>query len=344
MRSALRATREGSVVTTTQTVQKAFSQDFYGVLRSELDAAHLLMRGDEFRTLRQDAVNHGLTLWSALRSAIGERSWKRAQQALPKQLSELECGRVLGFGAALTRFAISTLALSPYHATKVAELGALTNFIVGVYDTHLDFSAGGRPLLDRSTLLRLLTSSRHTALDGWARLMASPQESVFLALVREFMRRLRQLAHCTAQTTAISDIMATIVTMYDAQHACNSLRLKVRTRDLQDKGALPIVVMGVPAWLVRSQVTQQQIVEHRRWLYRLGDFLTLIDASADLYSDSVNGQANRIERILERNSSRLTIRKIAEALATKGAALANEPGCDPKLLAMVVTSWLEGPA
>jgi hypothetical protein len=332
-------------------LSRAFSQDFYGVLRSCLDAAGLLLHGVEYAMLREKAINRGLSLWATLRRTIGERNWQSAQNALPRQLTDPECGRVLGFGAALTSFAISPIIPQSDYAMKVTVLGALTNFIVGIYDTHLDSASSEQPLLERSKLVRLLAGfTKRTSF--WSGFFSSPQESVFSMLVCEFTRQLKDLTPNGVQTPAICDIMSTVVAMYDAQHACNRLRLNVPTRDLKNKGALSMVVMGAPAWLVASETEQQQITRHRKWLYQLGDFLALIDDSVDLYLDVVSGEPNRIERILHRHPLTPNVRTIAQAIASRGAKVLDEwQGChigdresqsDHEVLAMVVTSWIEG--
>jgi hypothetical protein len=238
------------------------------------------------------------------------------------------------------------------HLVSIATLGALTNFIVGVYDLHLDGSAPGRRPIKRSELISLFDCSRRrSALDGWRALSMPPPERLFLSLVREFTRRLDDLVTENGRIEVKRDIVTTVVKMYDAQHSCHKRRLDVPIRVLQNKGALPFVVMGAPAWFVTSQLYSSSSW-HLSWLYRLGDFFSLIDDTVDLYSDSVRCEPNRIERILRRNCGSANAESVANSIAFRGAKLYaewmkrgnqnQEFRGDISPLAMVVTSWMEG--
>jgi squalene-hopene/tetraprenyl-beta-curcumene cyclase len=331
---------------------EAFSQDFHGVLRARLHAAGLLLGDPTYTLLRRQAADLGGGLWSTLRAVIGERLWQRVQGALGRPLTDQECERVLGFGAMLTRFAVTPLAPSLPQATAIDALGALTNFTVGVYDTHVD-AAPGRPLLDRSSLIRRLSGpGMRTARDWWLLVTSPPQARLFTVLVDEFLRRLAPLVGARPPARYRQDIAATIIAMYDAQHACHRLRLDVSARSLRDKGALPMVVMGAPAWLVTAQATELDIARHRRWLYRLGEFLALVDDSADLFADRLHGEPNRVARVLQRGARGLDAGAVAEAVASRGkrvleywytSAASREPDSEARTLAMIVTSWLDGP-
>ena len=328
-------------------LQGALSNDFHGVLRGDLAAAGLLLCAPDHASARRRALERGFDLWLRVRLIIGERCWRRAQKALRRPLQDDECGRVLGFGAALTEFATAPLASSQ----EIVELGALANFIVGIYDTHLDAWIEHRPLLDRAKLIRLFTVSRRLWSLGSPMRRVSAPERMFVALVSEFVRRLRAVAGPRACERDFDSILRAIVAMYDAQDACVRLRAKVPQRKLRDKGALPMVVMGAPAWLGAARADEASVAWHGRWLYDLGEFLALIDDSVDLYPDATAGEPNRIERILRRDHSPRRVKAIAAAIARRGAKLqsawhARLPSqarhASAEILPMVVTSWLEG--
>jgi len=122
----------------------------------------------------------------------------------------------------------------------------------------------------------------------------------------------------------------------------------------QKKTALPLVVLGLPAWLASPVCSPDCYARHRRWLYRIGKFIRWIDDAADLSSDESAGAPNLVRRALARAASAGTGAMLARMIARRGRCLLEEwwdqvlntgdtSVADAAVLDSVLVAWLGAP-
>jgi hypothetical protein len=189
----------------------------------------------------------------------------------------------LGFGHVLTGFTIAPLSLPEDEQQKVINLGTLCNFIVATYDHLLDQGIAQNRLLARWKIQLMFA----TAKQPWTaalRLMGPPESSMFIGLVSSYIHGLYSLAYTEKHKSILTYIPKSIIRVYDAE--IETLRVSsLKSCTLQRKAALPFVIMGLPAWLGRTEVCPELFWWHMRWLYRLGEFFGWIDDLVDLAED-----------------------------------------------------------
>jgi hypothetical protein len=306
---------------------------------------------DAYVTARGIALSDGAARWTRVRQeAIDPASWQAANERLTRPLGEADCHRMLGFGAVLAEYMVAPVGLTEEQRGLVVELGALTNFIVAVYDQFLDAGEEGVEVLPRSAVVSIFgdTEGRGPAVDG-VRAETDGCASVMSSLIARYERELYALATREEREWLFRRLSRVVLAMYDAERNSGC---QVEDRQLHAKGALPFLAMAAPAWLVTEQLSRNQFVGHQRWLYRLGQFIGWIDDAVDMVDDRASGQPNLVLRSLARqahgDSAQLT-RQIAalgrsvrdqwQAWVAEGAPTAPR---EVDGLSLVVCSWFGG--
>jgi hypothetical protein len=219
-------------------------------------------------------------------------AWRRGL-ASSELGSSSALARVLGFGAAMTRFSIAWIPMSAMHRRSITRLGALSNVIVSLYDQLAD-ALGERDLLSRAALVGVLGgsgSSRRRAAEGSA-------YSVMIGnAVETYARMLHELPYCEERPTVCRSVISTIVKLYDAESA--TLGRLGRNVALQERiasatGMLSHEVMGLPAWLAADRLDRNAMSRHRRWLRSVGELHGWIDDVVDIKEDEEHGYPNRV--------------------------------------------------
>src|ERR1700681_3682013 len=266
------------------------SVDFPRLLWTEMESAGLLIHGFLYEECRRAVWDIGTCLHRALRLGFGERYWDETFASLGNAVPDNHI-RVLGVGHVLTEFAIAPLGPLPEPAKwEVCELGALSNFIVALYDQFLDLNQYHYSILSRAWLSAALEDSKVSELsckeDSFpARLLAY--------LVTMYVRRTRGLSNGGGAPDAYL-LTRAILDMYDAEFETLRAPLAVCRKILQRKAALPFVVMGVPACFAHESAGPAIRSWHLRWLYGLGSFFGWVDDAIDERQDREAGHPNAI--------------------------------------------------
>ena len=100
--------------------------------------AGLVMEPRRYRSLRPEITTRGQSSLHHLRSAIGADVWDDGMARLGRPDPEADAVRVLGFGHALTEFAVAPTFLDAPMLQEVSDIGATANFIVATYDEFID--------------------------------------------------------------------------------------------------------------------------------------------------------------------------------------------------------------
>ena len=276
------------------------ASEFRALLWHELKAVGLVPDRASFETCRSEVSRRGRVELDKVIAMAGGPTWRRVLRSLRRMYPEEDCIRVLGFGNAITEFAIAPLHLSGKEREEVVSLGALANLIVAAYDHMVDLRISRATLLPH-WMLALASSHRgRLALSALARLSpAAPR--LINRLVTGYFYHLGRLPYAEVHVSVYDAILRTIMLMYDAES--ETLRRGpglLSERAVRRKAALPFVVMGLPAWLSTPEIRSHQYCRHLRWLYRLGAFFGWIDDAADLDADRHDHQPNLLNDALEK--------------------------------------------
>jgi hypothetical protein len=203
----------------------------------------------------------------------------------------------MGVGTSFTAFLIRGIPLSPELVSAVASLGGIAHTIYALFDSLLDTSGAAPRLFSELPLLSEDTLTR------------SRQKAV-LDLVDLYFRQIRSL--CPEDSPRYLLLRRTIQKLYKAElHSAASDKFCWST--WWRKNVLPIVVMGLPAWLSMPDEATITFAGHLRWLSRVGEFLGWLDDFADYEGDCASGQLNRL-RFHEHGP----IGKLARKVGAKG--------------------------
>ena len=93
---------------------------------------------------------------------------------------------------------------------------------------------------------------------------------------------------------------------------------------LQKKTALPLVALGLPAWLASPKLDEVRFDEHYRWLVRVGKFIRWVDDAADFELDGAAGASNLVRHALARRGMAADANALATAVAERGRRLVDE--------------------
>lgn len=258
----------------------------------ELEAVDLIPDKAHFEAARLEVSHWGVIERKRAVSLVGQATWQRALDKLGRANPEDDCIRVLGFGHALTEFAIAPLHLRGTENDSVVSLGALANFIVATYDQFVDLD------MNRNTPLPRWVLELSTRNENWLTFlgfMGFADFRMMARLVKGYFQDLKQLPYSKKHSYIHEYIKKSILRMYDAENL--TLRTNKNLLDestFQIKSAFPFVIMGLPAWLGIPVVNQRRYLWHIQWLYQLGEFFGWIDDVVDLEEDIRMGRSNRV--------------------------------------------------
>ena len=210
---------------------------------------------------------------------------------------------VAGYGALMTEFLAAPVPLAPDDRARVARLGALANLIVSHFDELVD---GGWPrpfLLPRWVLVLSAKGRGRTILRIGTAIAPSPSRLI-VRMVGEYFRRVAALPFADRHDAARSQLRRAVSEMYEEEGRTPRELRRVRGNAArQKKTALPLVVLGMAAWLASPQCPASTYAHHRRWLMRVGKFIRWIDDAADLTDDEAAGASNLVRQALRRRTA-----------------------------------------
>jgi len=319
----------------------------HDALRSALDAEGLLPPLARYDGARARIAGDGEAERDWLIGHLGRRVWSRGLRALARPQPEEDAIRVLGFGRALTAFAVAPARAPTADLPSILHLGALTNFLVATFDHFFDHGQPAAALIPRW----FLTAAARAPSSLPARLaavMGAPRRVLLCRLVLEYFNTLQGIVPPEG-ADLYHTCVRTIVRMYDAEVA--SLRPTTpqeHLRNMRRKNALPFVVMGLPAWLVAPRPDPVLQRRHLSWLCRLGSFLGGVDDIVDLAEDALADRPNRVGAALGCGHHTATlVRRLAAGgrrVVDQWAALSPAGADEVHGLRVCLASWLGGMA
>jgi hypothetical protein len=299
-------------------------QDLRDKLLATLDKRGLLPTPEDFeRTLRRVIRRGDRCRHEFLLPIVGQSAWRQVARSLECPDSRLAA--ILGFGEAMTEFFVAGIPMSRQSRSRVIRIGALSKFILSIYDKLVD-NLGMRNLLSRSELLQAATGAqflrrRMATLDAPHRVVARSVSAYF-----ELVHMLPFAAERAQERQLLS---AGIVKLFDVEIALRPDARKptaVRENAVKEKAAFSFVSMGLPAWLATRRAVAADISQHYNWLCDLGEFLGWIDDVADIEEDIGCGFPNRVMlRLRKRNGLRArAVLLLAEEIAELGSQVSNQ--------------------
>lgn len=325
---------------------------FKEMIRTALDARGLLGTAAARQACAAAALARGTAAFAEIESLAGTATLRRALDVRHGRGAAEGYRYVLGYGELMTEFLVAPLALHAETRARVTRLGAFANFIVSYFDEMVD---GGWPrtlLLPQWALAAATTPTGRVCLAAAGRLAPSPARLTIL-LVSEYFRRLIALPFATRHESLRRDVYRLIREMYLEEGRTPREWRRIRgTAAFQKKTALPLVVLGLPAWLARGNLDRIQYDRHHRWLIRLGKFIRWIDDAADIDADESAGASNLVLHALARREAQSDSRpRLAAMIARRGQWLCEEwrtlmdyAGCPEfdhiDVLATVLIAWL----
>ena len=239
----------------------------------------------------------GIKLVGARIADRAECEFERLSQniAPPKRWRAL-CVHHLGIGASFTEFLIAGLPLEREFKSKVASLGGIAHTIYALFDALLDVSQAPPVLFA-----------------GDPRFAADPEirgkQELVVSLVNLYFQKLSLLSGAPR----IHALLERVIRRLHEAELRSAMPRQIERKTWWRKNALPIVVMGLPAWLSTPPESKIRFAEHIMWLGRVGEFLGWLDDFSDYERDGASGHANRLR--LENSVS-------IEAHARRAAAMA----------------------
>jgi hypothetical protein len=249
--------------------------------------------------LADEFVEMGVTIDPDVRTRLtaevwarGNREFERLQQEIGIDITHFKkpCIRSLGIGAAFTEMAVSSVPLTAEGLSAVTALGGLAVLMVSAFDSALD--AG-------------LQIPALFPLDGDIESAGGAQRkpSLIRSAVNLYFRRLAALPQTRPQVRRV--VEKSIERMYAAELE-SVAGPKISRQSWYRKNALPIAILGIPAWMVADACPDEHFRRHLAWLCRLGEFFGWLDDCVDYDEDLANGHANRIDfRLQSMPQSRL---------------------------------------
>lgn len=283
---------------------------------------------------------------------VPKADWDEINLLLQKRNLYSDIERVLGFGECLTEFLTAPVPMDSRFRPTVIRLGTLANAIGATYDLFADSAVYERDILSRKSLIQMLSGIDLS--EGRSPRVVTPRRIVSKMLT-EYFRLLRSLRPDDNSRFVTNLLRADILRLFEAE--TKTLVKKKHdlkdVRDVKDKSALLFVIMGLPGWLASNSSGPNQIVQHRKWLYSLGEFIGWIDDIRDLEGDSTHGRPNRLAIWLKANdkrSPRRTPDPLIQHLSERASAIMNgwnssvvgAPRYEQFTLPVAVVSWLGG--
>jgi len=294
------------------------------------------MPDDLTRALANELIAASLAVDTAAKNLVaarilfsGERQFEKLKKEVCADIAAFRqpYARALGTGSVFAEFAISGVPLGPDYCEAVCALGGLIILIVSAFDVLLD--AGG-------TAPDLLPPERRVGRAGDAR-----NGSVVAALLDVYFRRLDELPQTRPGVRAIVD--SAIRRMYLAELQSRRAGREIGRSAWWRKNALPIMVLGVPAWMAACSFEPRFFRRHLMWLGRVGEFFGWLDDCVDYEDDLAGGHANRIHVLLRMASTA----QVARHIAWQGRRILfewdswNDSSSVRDVLAVIVWAWIE---
>ena len=324
--------------------------DFRRQLATELRQRGLLGSAAGRAACASQARAAGDAALAEVARIVGARTTRRAL-ATRRGPSYADTYRyVTGYGALMTAFLAAPVPIGDAERARVARLGAIANLIVSHFDELVD---GGWPRV--ALLPRWALTLAHVA-PGRALLRAGagltpPQTRLIVRLVVEYFRAAAAMPAARRHLAARAELRRLVTRMYEEEGRTPREWERVRgSATRQKKTALPLVVLGLAAWLASRECAPQDYARHRRWLVRVGKLVRWIDDAADLPDDDAAGAANLVRQALARHSAGPdAATRLATCIALRGRRVVDEwrmlvrgtePSAGPAILETVMAAWL----
>jgi hypothetical protein len=274
----------------------AFRYQLRQRLERQLADAGLLLPLPDYYQLRQRIMAEGTRQWHRwLRMhPAQQRRWRPLALYLNLQVQTIP--RVLGFGALQTEALARAFSVPAGKLELVAELGALFNLGIVLFDWLIDHDS------EHDDSLRTVVSPDRleALLDGRAEAPLShelPAIDFLLAIISHFCRRCGVLEAELPTGRALRDALET---MYAAEvdSSCTSLiggeSAEVQ-RKMWAKSVLPVWTMALAGLHQRHpSLTQSELQSAQKQVFHLGELLWLIDDIVDVVDDWETGNWNRL--------------------------------------------------
>jgi hypothetical protein len=293
----------------------------------------LIPSANVYQAQRADVTALGRSLSRVVAERIGQRAWANGLRATGRKSIASDAIRILGFGASLTQFLTEGVAMDTPQRAKVVELGAMANLIVSLYDEFVD--RGFSPDILPKTALGLTMNARGRVLLRMTSWMRSAPSRLSVALVSDYFENLEHLAFARQRPDVWRALLRIIARMYLAERATVGAARSPGKKQLRRKCALPIVLMGLTAWLTADQADARPSWRHLRWLYGVGLLLGYVDDAVDALEDHQCGRRN----LLSLRDPACVSREVTRL--ARCAARARNPGT-PQVLPVVIASWFGG--
>ena len=264
------------------------AEDVRRVLWDKLLAARMVPPEHVYSDFRTLVSREGARLWAVYAPMVERDGWTEAVAGLPRPLKADDPQRMLGFGWWMTQFLIAPLDLDPERAQRVADLGALANLVVAVYDVFVDAGLEPDVVLSPGALDTIRRKGRSRG-----RKNKTLEARITHHLVSQYFADLGSLsAHGDDGVRTLLE--QAIVRMHAAEAALTRSPLSQSTMLLRRKMGLPFVVQGLPGWLGLRESNSALCRWHLRWSYRVGNFIGRVDDAIDLSPDRVASEPNVI--------------------------------------------------
>lgn len=332
--------------------------DFRLLLRTELAAQGLLGNDASRLACAEQARACGTAALADIQRVVGVEATRRALSTRRGPACLRSYSYVAGYGALMTEFLIAPVSVAPPSRDHLVRLGAMANVIVSHFDEMVD---GGWPralLLPHWALSMAGTRPGRVGLRLTAGMLPASSRLIAL-LVAEYFARLDALPYAARHVRARRRVYRTVTEMYAEEGRTPREWRRLRgTAALQKKTALPLVVLGLPAWLAVPNDERRAYDRHRRWLTHIGKFIRWVDDAADVDMDTVAGASNMVVHARARRSRRGgNDAALAAAIARRGRRLVDEwrimTGPDNRnaadvalggaVLANVLVAWVGSP-
>jgi len=261
--------------------------------------------------------------------ARGSRDYERLQQEIGIDITDFKrpCIQSLGIGAAFTEMAVSGVPLTAEGLATVTALGGLAVLMVSAFDSALDAGVEIPALFP---------------LDGDVECggCGERKPSLIRSAVNLYFKRLAALPQTRPQVRRV--VEKSIERMYAAELE-SVAGPKITRQSWYRKNALPIAILGIPAWMVADACPDKQFRRHLAWLCRLGEFFGWLDDCVDYDQDLANAHANRIDfRLQTMPQSRLVHTIVGQAKRILSQWDVVDPACPAReYFAVIVWGWID---
>jgi hypothetical protein len=328
------------------------------MLWSALAELGMFASTDQLDRTNRTIARLGQSQLARTRSISGRITWWRGLLATGYPLPRHGVIRILGMGQALTGFVIAPLHLAPSHYEQALRIGMLSNLIVTLYDAFLDSGRTTDNPLPADVLACLVDRNSRREFTRMRRRESGPRR-LMVSLIGAYFDALEALPYAQQRPQIMSTLISAIHRMYEGQNRSAQLPYgalgRRAHRALRAKSIYPIMIMGLPAWLLLPEVPAGRGWWHLRWMCRLGAFLGWVDDVVDLWLDSRLDQPNAAASHRATNGDSLADRAaFTRQIAARGRRLVDEwatevgdlnavPEAARSALGVCLYSWFGGP-